>query len=170
MKAIWTSCLAILLASLILPTMVACGGSVSVPSTPATPPPPPNNAGYSNASLSGNYVFTLRGVGSRGEAFVAVGVFTADGTGKITSGQQDVNDVASGLQQQVAISSGTYSVGPDGRGQATLNFANGNNATFSFVLVSPSKARIIEMSNLELSSGLFELQTTPPSAPNGSYV
>jgi hypothetical protein len=170
MKAIWKSCLALLLASLILTTMVACGGSVRVPSTPATPPPSANNAGYSNASLSGNYVFTLRGVGSRGEAFVAVGVFTADGAGKITSGQQDVNDVFSGLQQQAAISSGTYSVGTDGRGQATLNFANGNNATFSFVLVSPGKARIIEMSNFELSSGLFELQTTPPSVPSGSYV
>src|ERR1035438_10520129 len=103
MKAIWTSCLALLLAS-----MVACGGSSSVLVTPATPPPPPNNAGYSTGTLvKGNYVYSLRGVDSRGGAFVAVGVFAADGTGNITSGQQDVNDVVSGLQQQAAISSGT---------------------------------------------------------------
>jgi hypothetical protein len=94
--------------------------------------------------LSGSYVFSLHGVGPSGEAFAAVGVFTADGNGNITSGQQDVNDSVFGLQQQAAISSGTYSVGTDGRGQATLN--------------SASKARIIELSNAELSSGLFEQQ------------
>jgi hypothetical protein len=167
MKAIWTSCLALLLAS-----MVACGGSSSVLVTPATPPPPPNNAGYSTGTLvKGNYVYSLRGVDSRGGAFVAVGVFAADGTGNITSGQQDVNDVVSGLQQQAAISSGTYSVGIDGRGEATLNFAAGSSVTFSFVLVSPSKARIIEMANFELSSGLLERQDAAPLvAPTGSYV
>jgi len=149
MKAIWTSCLALLLT-----TLVACGGSSSSPIAP----PPPNNAGYSNASLSGSYVFSLHGIGPSGEAFAAVGVFTADGNGNITSGQQDVNDSVYGLQQQAAISSGTYSVGTDGRGQATLNFAGGNSAALSFVLVSASKARIIELSNAELSSGLFEQQ------------
>lgn len=162
MKAIWTSCLALLLT-----TLVACGGSSSSPIAP----PPPNNAGYSNASLSGSYVFSLHGIGPSGEAFAAVGVFTADGNGNITSGQQDVNDSVYGLQQQAAISSGTYSVGTDGRGQATLNFAGGNSAALSFVLVSASKARIIELSNAELSSGLFELQSTAPLAPpTGSYV
>jgi hypothetical protein len=151
--------------------MVACGGNGGS-SSPSPAPPTPNPVGYSTANLNGNYVFSLSGVGLYyGEPFAVVGVFTADGNGNITSGQQDVNDPVYGLQQQAAISSGTYSVGTDGRGQATLNFASGSSATFSFVLVSASKARIIEMSNVELSSGLFELQSTAPvSAPNGPYV
>ncbi len=170
MKAIWTSCLALLLTTLILTTMVACGGSSSSPS-PA--PPAPNNVGYSTANLNGNYVFSLSGVGSFGDVFARVGVFTADGNGNITSGQEDVNHLNTGVQQQVSISSGTYSVGVDGRGQVTLNFAAGSSIVFQFVLVSTSKARVIEISNVELSSGLFELQgtgTAPVSAPNGPYV
>ncbi len=93
------------------------------------------------------------------DAFAAVGVLTADGNGNITSGQQDVNDAFSGVLQQVAISNGTYSVGVDGRGQATLNFANGApSANFNFVLLSTSKARVVELSNFELSSGVLEKQ------------
>ena len=76
------------------------------------------------------------------------------------------------FRQQVAISNGTYSVGVDGRGQATLNFANSAPAaSFSFVLVSTSKARVVELSNFELSSGLLEKQSAAPLAtPTGSYV
>jgi hypothetical protein len=162
MKAIWTSCLALLLTGL-----VACGGS----SSSSPPPPPPNNAGYSNASLSGNYVFRLSGIDLNGGAFVAVGVFTADGNGNITSGQEDANDFFSG-PLQVGISSGTYSVGSDGRGQATLNFANSApSANFNFVLLSTAKARIVELSNFELSSGVLEQQSAAPlTTPTGSYV
>ena len=197
MKAIWTSCLEqfhsrctpnyhrrawkpgsfagftfresglALLTTLVLITMVACGGSSS-----STAQPSPNNVGYSNASLSGSYVFSLSGVGQSGDVFAVLGVFTADGNGSITSGQEDVNDLFSGVLQQVAISGGTYSVGIDGRGQATLNFANGApSATFNFVLLSTSKARVVELSNFELSSGVLEQQSTAPlGAPNGPYV
>jgi hypothetical protein len=145
--------------ALLLATMVACGGRSS------TAPPTPNNAGYSNASLNGSYVFNLRGINPNGGAFAAVGVLAADGNGNITSGQQDVNDAFSGVLQQVAISNGTYSVGVDGRGQATLNFANGApSANFNFVLLSTSKARVVELSNFELSSGVLEKQV--PAAIN----
>ena len=164
MRVIWTSCLVLLLVAL-----VACGGSSS---SPAVPPPAPNHAGYSNASLSGSYVFRLNGIDTSQGAFVAVGIFTADGNGNITSGQEDVNDVYSGVLQQVAISNGTYSIGVDGRGQATLNFANSAPAaSFNFVLVSSGKARVVELSNFELSSGVLEKQSAAPLvAPTGSYV
>lgn len=163
MRAIWTLCLVLLLVAL-----VACGGSSSSP----VPPPAANNAGYSNASLSGSYVFRLSGIDTNGGTFVAVGIFTADGNGNVTSGQEDVNDVFSGVLQQVAISNGTYSVGVDGRGQATLNFSNSAPAaSFNFVLVSSGEARVVELSNFELSSGVLEKQNAVPlAAPSGTYV
>jgi hypothetical protein len=151
MKAIWMSCLVLLLI-----VLVACGGSSSS-GFPVTPPAP-NNAGYSNASLKGTYVFNLRGVGAGNDVFAVAGVFTADGNGNITSGQEDVNDLAVGLLQQDQLTTGTYSIGIDGRGQAKLTFLSGNVANLQFVLVSSSKARVIELSGSELSSGVFELQ------------
>ncbi len=151
MKAIWMSCLALLLT-----VLAGCGGSSSSVS-PVTPPAP-NNAGYSNASLKGTYVINLQGVGAWNYVFAVAGVFTADGNGNITSGQEDVNDSAVGFLQQDQLTTGTYSIGVDGRGQATLIFLSGHVANLQFVLVSTGKARVIELSGVELSSGVFELQ------------
>ncbi len=51
---------------------------------------------FSNASLKGNYVFSLKGIDASGFAFYAVGTVTADGNGNITGGEEDLNDVGSG--------------------------------------------------------------------------
>ena len=81
-----------LLSIVSLAALVACGGgssnSISVPPAPSGG----NNAGFSNASLTGNYVLAANGVTANNN-FAVAGVFTADGNGNITSGTRDtVND------------------------------------------------------------------------------
>ena len=45
-----------------------------------------NNAGFTNASLKGTYVFAANGINPSNVNFAVVGIFTADGSGNITSG------------------------------------------------------------------------------------
>jgi hypothetical protein len=149
--------------------LVACGGS----STPPTPPPNPNNAGFSNASLNGTYVYRVSGSTASSNAFAAVGVFVADGSGHITSGQQDKNDSVTGINGggSTPTLTGTYSVGVDGRGQATFNYSNGSSNTFEFVLSSTSKGRLIGFTSLQVATGVIEKQASPtPTTLGGTYV
>lgn len=148
----------------LLGNLIACGGS------PTPPPPAPAALGYSNASLSGTFVFQVSGQNIRGDVFSAVGVFTTDGNGTITAGQQDSNDLFLGVKQAAAFT-GSYTIGTDGRGQATFNYSNGNATTFRFVLTSSSRARLIEISNVENANGLIEQQdATALGSLNGNYV
>lgn len=116
-----------------LSALVACGGgnsnTISVPAGPSGG----NAAGFSNASLNGNYVFAVNGVNSR-NSFAVAGVFTADGAGNITTGVRDtVNDGGNqSLNEQI---NGTYSVNQDGRGQLVLNGGSGQ-VIYRFVLQS----------------------------------
>jgi len=83
--------------------------------------------------LQGQYAFVLRGFKSNGVE-EAIGSFSADGTGKITAAEADLNDVNHGPQQLVInLSTSSYSVGSDNRGCLTLSMANGA-ATFRFAL------------------------------------
>ena len=75
-----------------LGALVACGGGSSNSILAAPAPSGGNNAGFSNASLTGNYVYAANGFTSN-NTFAVAGVFTADGNGNITSGTRDtVND------------------------------------------------------------------------------
>ena len=51
---------------------------------------------FGPSSLKGNYVLSLSGVDSSGNAFYVLGAITADGNGNITGGEEDLNDVTSG--------------------------------------------------------------------------
>src|SRR5713101_8360219 len=94
----------------------ACGGSGPV----VTPPPPVGN--FSNASLKGQYAFSMSGSESVSGAFFArVGSFIADGNGNITGGVEDVNIPGSGTQT-IPYTASTYSIQADGRG--TVNLTN----------------------------------------------
>src|SRR6266852_8661435 len=91
------------LATLLLAlTMAACGGSGSF-----TPPPPPGNGPFSNASVSGNYAFTMTGVDSGG-FFMRAGSLVADGKGNF-SGIEDVNSALALVTANPVT--GTYSIG-----------------------------------------------------------
>lgn len=90
---------------------------------------------FSNASLSGSYVFAYAGEDLNG-VMTAVGSFVADGSGgSTTSGEEDFVDEA-------AIATpgsfgGTYTIGPDGRGTFTIS-SNGpdSGGIIQFVLTS----------------------------------
>jgi hypothetical protein len=132
-----------LLCFVALAALVGCGGGSS--STQVPPPPGSgNNAGYSNASLSGTYVFTAQGVNnSNGNSFAIAGIFTADGAGNISSGSRDtVQD--NGSQNLSESITGTYSVNQDGRGQLILNGGATGKVIYRFVMESKSVAKLFQ--------------------------
>ena len=73
---------------------------------------------FSNASLNGAYTFAYTGDDSSGYLGV-VGQFTADPASGSISGTEDVLSAAIAPAPGVSIS-GTYSVGPDGRGSVSI--------------------------------------------------
>ena len=83
----WFLLAAILLASL----TAACGnGGTAV----VGPPPPPPTGNFSTANLKGQYAFLMSGTelcSGLSSFFTRVGSFTADGSGHITGGLEDVN-------------------------------------------------------------------------------
>ena len=72
-----------------------------------------------DALLNGSYAFSLSGYNDVGFVTV-VGSFTADGTGRITAGEVDINGVLGAQHGSIITSASAYSVGSDNRGCATL--------------------------------------------------
>lgn len=137
----------------------ACGGSGS----PPIPPPP--TGGFSNASLKGQYAFSMSG--SNGANFFGrIGSFTADGNGTIKTGIEDVN-IAGGGTQTITFAPGTsYSVQADGRG--TINLTGTGPLVFSITMLSPKQGLIVETDGVATTSGTFILQD--PSTFSGSSL
>lgn len=136
---------------------LACGSS----SNKATPPP---TGGFSNSALNGTYVFSVTGSDVSGFFLTMAGTFTANGSGGITGGTIDINDAGTTPLLSQAITSGTYSVGVDGRG----GFRNGGGIvmhtaagtiTFDFVLSSSTHGLITEFDGSGTGSGTLDLQT-----------
>lgn len=147
-----------------LAALTACGGSSN--STPATSAPSGgNNAGFSNSSLKGTYVFSDNGVNSNAVSFAVVGVFTADGAGNISSGTEDYFD-DSGNQVQNQTIDGTYSVNTDGRGQLNISGSSTGAAVYRFIMQSPSAASFFQFSTSADTTGRIQLQ----SPVNGSVL
>jgi hypothetical protein len=143
-----------------LALLVGCGSS----SRKAVPPP---SGGFGPSNLKGTYVFSTTGVDSTTGAFLSlVGDFVANGTGGsggITGGAFDFASVASGaVSVNNTITGGSYNVGVDGRGQATLNSAGGP-VTLDFVLTSSSHGLVTEFDGSGTGSGTLDLQPSPPS-------
>ncbi len=103
------------------------------------------------AILNGQYAVLIRGFKTSG-VNEAVGSFAADGTGKISAAEMDVNDLDHGPRQPILLpSTSSYSVGPDNRGCLNLNSTDGP-ATFRFVVGGISggvatKGRIIQFTD-----------------------
>jgi hypothetical protein len=141
----------------------ACGNSGSAP------PPPPPSGNYSNASLKGQYAFSMSGQNSNG-FFGRVGTFTADGSGNITGGMEDV-DTAVGAQTLLFTNS-TYSILPNGRGTITLTNSTGT-LVFSIALNSTTQGFVVETDGIATASGSFLLQNPGSfslSAVSGNYI
>jgi hypothetical protein len=69
--------------------------------------------------FSGQYAFQLEGDNSNGFNAV-VGSLTVDGEGHITAGEVDMNSTLGPYSHSLLSAAGTYSVGPDNRGCATI--------------------------------------------------
>jgi len=126
----------------------ACSGNGIV-----NPPPPVGK--YTLASLNGQYAFMTNGESFAGGAnatpLARVGSFTADGTGKILTGVEDVN-AAGTTNLALAIIGGSYTVNADGRGTLTLQLAQ-SSINFGITLTSINDGLMIdETSNANQSS------------------
>ena len=144
----WVLLTAIVLASL----TAACGGS----RTPVGGPPPTGN--FSNANLKGQYAFLMSGTelcSMSPSFFTRAGSFTADGSGHITGGLEDVN-VCSGVFT-LPYTNSTYSIAADGRG--TLSLTNSTGTTNYSITLSSATAGVIAETDVNLTaSGSFQRQ------------
>ncbi len=156
-----------------LAVLAGCGSSNS-----AINPVPPPSGGFSNSNLNGTYVFSVSGTDANGAPYAMVGAFTANGSGGngvggITAGTIDLNDPAvSAPVADATISSGSYSVGVDGRGKATLSTALPapfGTVVLDFVLQDSSHGMVTEFDTNGSGSGSLDIQTAGTSAV-GSYA
>jgi hypothetical protein len=150
----------------------ACGGGGGTIS--ANPAPPPTSGPYSASTLAGTYAFEMSGQ-DQGGFFARIGSFAANGAGGITGG---VLDLSSGIVPGVAtvtITSGTYSIGTNGKGTLSLVDSAGETIGLSIVMTSTTAGLITETDGSATASGNFTVQdaTTFTSVPNnftGPYV
>lgn len=89
-----------------------------------------------DALVNGQYAFSLGGY-----AGGLVGSFTADGSGHITSGSEDLENGITPLSaSNIAITSGLYTIGADNRGVLSYTDANGHTYTFDLALSAGSSS------------------------------
>lgn len=104
-----------------------------------------------NAELNGQYAFLLQGFDdATGNQFAIVGSFKADGNGNV-SGLEDINGPAG---YQSVTFTGTYTVGADNRGQATL--VNSLKASTNFAIAVGS----LNSKNVATRASLIEFDDT----------
>src|SRR4029077_14095050 len=148
----------------------ACGNGGT---TIVGPPPPPPTGNFSNANLKGQYAFLMVGTEpcpGFSSFFTRAGSFTADGSGHISGGLEDIN-VCTGVFTLQFTNSG-YSITADGRG--TLGLTNTTGTTnYSIALSSATEGVIAQTDVNSTASGSFQRQNTaafPDPAIAGGYV
>jgi hypothetical protein len=133
-------------------------------------PVPPPSGSFSNSNLNGTYVFSVGGVDSQGAPYSLLGTLTADGQGGISGGAVDLNDAdLSAPVANSALTSSTYRMSVDGRGQVNLNISNLGNITLDIVLQDSSHGLVTEFDTNATGSGTIDLQTAGVS-PAGTYA
>jgi Putative Ig domain len=131
-------------------------------------------SGYGSGNesvLNGNYAFLVQGVVGSGtlSGFGGAGSFHADGTGKITGGEADINAATGPNHLTVSASGSSYSVGSDNRGCALMAFGGSNTVVVHFAVAGisggvASRGRVIEFDDVDgtgtRNAGILRLQTT----------
>ena len=140
--------------------------------------------GFGNASLQGSYAFSMSGRVISGNTVRArAGSFTA-ANGQIIGGFEDINPQPGTITGTPIQFSGTYSIGPDGRGTmafcepSTSNSCSpsGQTSQFRIVVDSAQVAQIIEFSPsnsnaaLTAASGEMDLQPDASSFNNAGLT
>jgi hypothetical protein len=148
--------------------LCACGGS-------SNPAPPSPTGKFSNASLKGQYAFSISGVdGATGAFFAEVGSFAADGAGNISGGLADIVDLSgTTAASQVSFSSGSYQIQANGRGQIKILYTGGGLLQLSIALKTGSQGLAVETDQFASASGNFYLQTPTAftaASLRGNYV
>lgn len=128
---------------------------------------------FSAARLKGNYVFNFSGLGAAGSLAVMAGDWSLDGSGNISRGEMDVNDLAALATplQDIPVT-GTYSVNPNGRGIATINSSYGTQ-NFVFYVVNSKDLKFIETDTQPIVSGEVLSQAPGPftiATLNGAHA
>ena len=141
------------------PLFPPSGGSASVTATDSAGVSLPGNAPISirisNQSLFGQYAFALSGR-SGGAVTAAAGSITFDGQGNVTGG---VEDVAGNSSSPLSITSGSYHIGTDGRGNVALTTSAGT-SKWQIVMLSHSRIYITSFdTGNNVSTGSLDLQT-----------
>jgi hypothetical protein len=125
--------------------------SVSVTATDSATPTPQtatkslsitvNASGVNDGELKGQYAFQLSGFDASGPVEI-VGSFTADGTGNLTSGLEDINRTSGVLASQSFT--GSYAIGADNRGTLAMGSSTFQVAVGSIASGVSAKAHIVE--------------------------
>lgn len=130
--------------------------------------------GFTNTSLTGQYVISQTGIGvnqqgTASDPFSETIIFTADGKGGITNTVDDFDQVGGpfGLTSSVA---GTYSIASDGTGSINIGGSGGSN--YAITMIDDSHFYVIEQDVFATSSGFGEKQDTTAftAAPSGAFV
>jgi hypothetical protein len=155
-------CCAVLVLVLAAISISCAGGAATI----ATDPP----LTFSDASFNGQYAFQFVGSNGVGEAQLA-GTFRCDGKGNITSGVEDIISITLGKLTNLPLT-GTYSVGSDGRGNATITNSVGV-SHLQFVVISADHAFLIQFDDFGTGTGSIERQDSTAfndSSISGAYV
>ena len=147
-----------------LMTVAGCGGASSPNSNTTTSTPQVDSS--RDSLLNGSYVFAIADKGCACR-FAAAGSLQADGAGHISAGLIDVNSDDS-VQTAVPIT-GTYNIGQDGRGTASLA-AGTASYQFRFAVVSNQRALIMGFDTHQNASGTIDLASPVTSLAPNSYV
>jgi hypothetical protein len=128
---------------------------------------------FSDASLKGPFAFSYSGDNSSG-FFAVAGSLVTDGNGTVVSGVEDIDSFATGVSGPLAVS-GTYLVGPDGRGTISLNSGQQSAGTLAFALTTNQHGVLIRFDKNVTGGGTIDQQnlnalTISPSVISGPYV
>jgi hypothetical protein len=134
----------------------------------------------SESLLNGSYAFLLKGFDSSNNPVLIGGVLTfngADNNGSITAGAIDMN-LNSGVQSNLAVTSGSYGIGSDQRGCMTITTAAGTqNYRFALGNIAGGVASTGHVIGFDqggpFTAGILRKQTTSAfstSQVTGSYV
>jgi len=140
-------------------TVTATDGASSVSATV--------NVVYSDLSLNGPYAFSYTGNDASG-FLAAAGSFVADGKGHITNGVEDFNSFLTGLDKGVAIS-GTFSVGSDGRGTATITRGSAKEV-WTFALTTGQHAMLTLAEPNATGGGTIDQQSVSAISNSASVI
>jgi hypothetical protein len=144
---------------------MACGSGGNNPL-----PPPVGN--FSNASLSGQYAYSVAGNqllsdgSGNSNYYVSSGVLTADGAGNITDGIEDFAQSSTFASNGFT---GVYSINADGTGDVVLNIV-GVAVAYRIAMSDDNHFSLIEEDLFGAGAGSGEKQTAFSATPSGTYV